>query len=168
MKSIPYTFLVPFPLLTPFSYPHCLGPVSWGNLWLPGLFSEGGKKSTIALSICQLVQLLSRIQLFVTAWTAAGQARPPCPSPTPRVYSNSYVYGVGDAIQPSHPLSYPFCQRYTKLHGFYSWMCFVLHWKAGFNNIKITAYLLYPNILVMCGLRNWDWHIYTSVYEVGN
>ena len=33
-------------------------------------------------------------------------ARPPCPSPTPRVYSN-YVYWVGDAIQPSHPLSSP-------------------------------------------------------------
>ena len=28
--------------------------------------------------------------------------RPPCPSPTPRIYSNSWV---GDAIQPSHPLS---------------------------------------------------------------
>ena len=34
------------------------------------------------------------------------QARPPCPSPTPRVYS-SYVHWVGDAIQPSHPLSSP-------------------------------------------------------------
>ena len=30
--------------------------------------------------------------------------RPPCPSPTPGVHSNS-PYGVGDAIQPSHPLS---------------------------------------------------------------
>ena len=32
-------------------------------------------------------------------------ARPPCPSPTPGVYSNSCL--VGDAIQPSHPLSSP-------------------------------------------------------------
>ena len=32
-------------------------------------------------------------------------ARPPCLSPTPGVYSNSYL--VGDAIQPSHPLSSP-------------------------------------------------------------
>ena len=31
------------------------------------------------------------------------QARPPCPSPTPRVYSN--VHWIGDAIHPSHPLS---------------------------------------------------------------
>ena len=34
------------------------------------------------------VQSLSHVQLFVTPWMAA-QARPPCPSPTPRVYSNS-------------------------------------------------------------------------------
>ena len=31
----------------------------------------------------------------------------PCPSPTPRVYSNSCFHHVGDAIQPSHPLSSP-------------------------------------------------------------
>jgi len=33
------------------------------------------------------VQLLSRVRLFATPWTAARQAS--CPSPTPRVYSNS-------------------------------------------------------------------------------
>ena len=33
-------------------------------------------------------------------------ARPPCPSPTPGVYSNS-CHWVSDAIQPSHPLSSP-------------------------------------------------------------
>ena len=33
------------------------------------------------------VQWLSRVRLFVTPWTAARQT--PCPSPTPRVYSNS-------------------------------------------------------------------------------
>ena len=33
-------------------------------------------------------------------------ARPPCPSPTPRVHSNSHHW-VGDAIQPSHPLLSP-------------------------------------------------------------
>ena len=32
--------------------------------------------------------------------------RPPCPSPTPRVNTNSW-HQVGDAIQPSHPLSSP-------------------------------------------------------------
>ena len=33
-------------------------------------------------------------------------ARSPCPSPTPRAYS-THVHRVGDAIQPSHPLSSP-------------------------------------------------------------
>ena len=33
-------------------------------------------------------------------------ARPPCPSPTHGVYSNS-CHWVSDAIQPSHPLSSP-------------------------------------------------------------
>ena len=33
--------------------------------------------------------------------------RPPCPSPTPGVHSNSCP-SRGDAIQPSHPLSSPF------------------------------------------------------------
>jgi len=33
-------------------------------------------------------------------------ARPPCPSPTPRVYP-THVHRVSDAIQPSHPLSSP-------------------------------------------------------------
>jgi len=33
-------------------------------------------------------------------------ARPPCPSPTPGVHSDSHP-SVSDAIQPSHPLSSP-------------------------------------------------------------
>ena len=33
-------------------------------------------------------------------------ARPPCPSPTPRV-THTHVHRVSDAIQPSHPLSSP-------------------------------------------------------------
>ena len=33
-------------------------------------------------------------------------ARPPCPSPTPE-FTQTHVHWVGDAIQPSHPLSSP-------------------------------------------------------------
>ena len=33
-------------------------------------------------------------------------ARPPCPSPTPGV-TQTHVHRVSDAIQPSHPLSFP-------------------------------------------------------------
>ena len=34
-------------------------------------------------------------------------ARPPCPSPTPGVFTQTHVHWVSDAIQPSHPLSTP-------------------------------------------------------------
>ena len=41
-------------------------------------------------SLCiSTVQSLSRVWLLETPWITAHQARPPCPSPTPRVYSNS-------------------------------------------------------------------------------
>ena len=51
------------------------------------------------------VQLLSRIQLFVTPWTAARTVLPvhhqlPELAPT-------HVHRVSDAILPSHPLSSP-------------------------------------------------------------
>ena len=35
------------------------------------------------------------------------QARPPCPSPSPGVHSDSNIHLVCDAIQPSHSLSSP-------------------------------------------------------------
>ena len=38
-------------------------------------------------------------------WNAARLNRLPCPSPTPAACSNTRVHRVGDAIQPSHPLS---------------------------------------------------------------
>ena len=46
------------------------------------------------------VQLLSRVRLPVTPWTAAHQAS--------LSITKTQVYGVGDAIQPSHHLSFPF------------------------------------------------------------
>ena len=52
----------------------------------------------------------SRSVMSNSLWPHGLQhARPPCPSPTPRVYSNSHpsIHPVGDAIQPSHLLSSP-------------------------------------------------------------
>ena len=50
---------------------------------------EFGRKIELKVQWVQFgsVQLLSPVHLFVTPWTAALQAS--CPSPTPRVYSNS-------------------------------------------------------------------------------
>ena len=50
------------------------------------------------------VQLLSRVLLFMTR--GLQHTRLPCPSPT-RELTQTHVHRVGDAIQPSHPLSSP-------------------------------------------------------------
>ena len=48
------------------------------------------------------VQLLSRVQLFATPWTAARQASlVQCQLPE---FTQTHVHWVGDAIQPSYPL----------------------------------------------------------------
>ena len=49
------------------------------------------------------VQLFSRVQLFATPWTAARQDSP-VHHQLPE-FTQTYVHRVGDAIQPSHPLS---------------------------------------------------------------
>ena len=46
------------------------------------------------------VQSLSPVRLFVTPWTAARQHQLP-------EFTQTRVHRVGDAIQPSHPLSSP-------------------------------------------------------------
>ena len=49
--------------------------------------------------------------------------RLPCPSPPPRVYSNS-CHWVGDAIQPSHPLSLPSLPAFSlsQDQGLFKWI----------------------------------------------
>ena len=51
------------------------------------------------------VQSLSGVQLFVTTWTAACQASLSIPQLLE--FTQIYVHWIGDAIQPSHPLSSP-------------------------------------------------------------
>ena len=56
------------------------------------------------------VQLLSHVQLFVTPWTAAFQASVSIMNSWSlelRELTQTHVHRVGDAIQPSHPLSSP-------------------------------------------------------------
>ena len=49
--------------------------------------------------------------------------RPPCPSPTPRVMQ-THVLWVGDAIQPSHPLSSPCSPTFnlSQHQGLFKWV----------------------------------------------
>ena len=64
-------------------------------------------KNEHAFQIFQLssVQSPSRVQLFVTPWITA---RPASLSITNSRSSLKHIHRVGDAIQPSHPLSSPF------------------------------------------------------------
>ena len=52
--------------------------------------------------VSQSVQSLTRVWLFATPWTAARQASLSITNST-----QTHVYWVSDAIQPSHPLSSP-------------------------------------------------------------
>ena len=52
-----------------------------------------------------VVPSLSRVRLFVTPWTAARQASLSITNP-PEL-TQTHVRWVGDAVQPSHPLSSP-------------------------------------------------------------
>ena len=65
------------------------------------------------------LQLLSHVRLFVTPWSQQ-HARPPCPSPTPGVHSNSQPLGEGN----STPIQYSCLENpmdkeawWTEVHG---------------------------------------------------
>ena len=57
---------------------------------------RGGRRGPVQRS-------LSRVRISAAPWTAAR--RIPCPSPPE--FTQTHVHRVGDAIQPSHPLSPP-------------------------------------------------------------
>ena len=72
------------------------------------------------------VQLLSRVQLFVTPWTAAQQASH---HQLPE-FTQTHVHWVGDAIQPSHPLSSPSPPTFdlSQHQGLFKWISFCIKW----------------------------------------
>ena len=88
------------------------------------------------------VQSLSRVQLFATLWTAAR--RPPYPSPTPGVYSNSCPLD-GDAIQPSHPLSSPSPPTFnlSQHQGLFKWVSSICNERLGFGGAEIATGIIW-------------------------
>ena len=76
-------------------------------------------RSTLYFLIISSIQLLSHVQPhgLQHSWL-------PCPSPTPRACSDSYVHQVGDAIQPSHPLSFhsPPALSLSQHQGLFQWV----------------------------------------------
>ena len=71
-------------------------------------------------------------------WTHGLQhTRPPSPSPTPRVFQ-THVHWVGDANQPSHPLSssYPPALNLSQYQGLFKW---VQLFASGGQSIRVSA-----------------------------
>ena len=71
--------------------------------WSKGVFFFFCKMALVVLQFSS-VQSLSRVQLFATPWIAACQASL---SITNSESTQTHIHWVGDAIQPSHPLSSP-------------------------------------------------------------
>ena len=94
------------------------------------------------------VQSLSHVQLFPTSWTAACQS--PCPSPTPRVYSNSCPLSwwcpptISSFVIPfsSHLQSFPASGSFLMSHFFIS----------GGQSIGISASAL----VLPKNIQNWS------------
>ena len=84
--------------------------------------SEFKKQLYFSFSLSQFqfssVQLLSRVQLFATPWTAACQA-----SLSITQLLKSHVHCVGDIIQPSHPLlsASPPALNLSQHQGLFQW-----------------------------------------------
>ena len=71
----------------------------WNGLPFPSLSHDSVQFSSVQFSHSVMSDSLQPPEL--------QHFRPPCPSPTPGVHSNSRP-SVSDAIHPSHPLSSPF------------------------------------------------------------
>ena len=88
--------LIPWPFLNP----------AWtsGSSWFMYCWSLAWK--ILSISLLASVQLLSHVWLFETPWTTAHQASLSI-NQLPE-FTQTHVYWVSDAIQPSHLLSSPF------------------------------------------------------------
>ena len=82
------------------------------------------------------VKLLSRVQLFVTPWTAARQASF-VHHQLPEI-TQTHVHRVSDAIQPSHPLSSPSAHAFnlSQNQGLFKWVLHIRlpkYWSFSFS-----------------------------------
>ena len=76
--------------------------LEWIGIHGPSQASRFSFRSEFLMVV--VIQLISHVRHFVTPWAAA--CRVSCPSLSPET-AHTQVHWVGDAIQPSHPLSPP-------------------------------------------------------------
>ena len=89
-----------------------LGKLSSGHRTGKGKFSFQTQRKAMPENVQNCTITLISVQFSCSVVSnylrphESQHARPPCPSPTPGV-TQTHVHWVGDAIQPSHPLSSP-------------------------------------------------------------
>ena len=101
--SNPFTFKVIIHMYDPISFLNCFGFIicrSFPFFFLP--------REVLLALVVKLVSVQFSPSVMSDSLQPHGQqhARLPCPSPMPEAYQ-THVHGVGDAIQPSHPLPSP-------------------------------------------------------------
>ena len=105
-----HKWLIPIHLLKPHISFHPLR--SWDSDWDQNFSHVPSPVINVLYALSSLLptEILSSFSRSVVSDSSrpheSQHARPPCPSPTPRVHSDS-GHWVSDAIQPSHPLSSP-------------------------------------------------------------
>ena len=86
-------------------------------------FSASGSFPRESVLCIRLVQFSCSVMPDSSRPHGQQQDRPSCPSPTPRVYS-THLHWVGDAIEPSHPLLFPFPPDFnlSQHQGLFTWV----------------------------------------------
>ena len=106
-------------------------PWNWSLVpkWLGTTAPQHPKQDLIYNRHC-LVSQLSCSVVSDSLWChGLRHTRLPCPSPTPRACS-THVHRVGDAIQPSHPLSFSCLPAFnlSQQHGLYNESVLRIRW----------------------------------------
>ena len=129
----------------------------WDQHLIEGFLLKNNKQ------YCSLFFILSSVQFSRSVVSNSLQphglqhVRPPCPSPTPRVYSNSWV---SDAIQPSHSLSSPSPTLILSQHQG------LLFFASGGQSIGVSA----PASVVPMNIQDWfplRWTAWISLKSKG-
>ena len=121
------------------------------------------------------VQSLSRVRLFVTPWTR--HVRPPCPSPTPRVYPNPCPLShwchptISSSVVPfsSYPQSFPTSGSFqmSQLSCFFHDPADIgnlVSDSSAFSKTSLNIRKFTVHILLKPGLENFE-HYFTIVSE---
>ena len=124
--------LVPWPEIK--FRPAALGAWSlshWTNRevspWFDSWYSSTFKRPKLGIKTCQFSHSAVSDRLFATPWTTARQA--PLSITNPRSPPKPMVHRVGDAIQPSHPLSSPSPPAFnlSQHQGLFQWVSSLHH-----------------------------------------